>query len=96
MSFWPTVGLSTNGQSGPVDPGENKKDFNLFSSARNKRLLLFSDIIFLVCRLNFVCSNFLFLIADFDAQNLNKTRIPVYFTHTPAGKMKRNMKYHYE
>jgi len=42
-------------------------------------------------KLKFICSNFLFFIADFDAKNLNSTRIPVYFTHTPAGTSVQNM-----
>jgi pimeloyl-ACP methyl ester carboxylesterase len=37
------------------------------------------------------CENFLFLICGFDATNLNKTRLTVYMTHTPAGTSVQNM-----
>merc|ERR1719259_1048446 len=42
-------------------------------------------------RLKFLCSNFLFLITGFEQDNLNQTRVPVYFTHTPAGTSVQNM-----
>jgi len=41
--------------------------------------------------LKFICTNSLFLMAGFDINNLNVTRIPVYFTHTPAGTSVRNL-----
>lgn len=37
------------------------------------------------------CSNFLFIIDGFDKANLNKTRLPIYLGHTPAGTSVRNM-----
>ena len=41
-----------------------------------------------------ICSTILFLIAGYDKKDLNMTRIPVYFTHTPAGTSVKNM-YHF-
>ena len=38
-----------------------------------------------------MCSNILFLMAGYDKRNLNETRIPVYFSHTPAGTSVKNM-----
>lgn len=38
-----------------------------------------------------LCDNILFLIAGFDKSNLNATRTPVYYTHTPAGTSVQNM-----
>ncbi|XP_062510288.1 gastric triacylglycerol lipase-like isoform X2 [Corticium candelabrum] len=36
-------------------------------------------------KLEVTCGNIVFLIAGFDEANLNKSRIPVYLSHTPAG-----------
>ncbi|XP_054153917.1 lipase member J-like [Oppia nitens] len=36
-------------------------------------------------RLRFICSNILFLMSGFDENQLNMTRLGVYFTHTPSG-----------
>lgn len=41
-----------------------------------------------------MCSTILFLIAGYDKKDLNSTRIPVYFSHTPAGTSVKNM-YHF-
>jgi len=38
-----------------------------------------------------LCDNVLFLIAGFDKKNLNATRTPVYYSHTPAGTSVQNM-----
>ena len=38
-----------------------------------------------------MCDNVLFLIAGFDKSNLNATRTPVYYSHTPAGTSVQNM-----
>jgi len=38
-----------------------------------------------------LCGNFLFLIAGSDSRNMNATRTPIYFTHTPAGTSVKNM-----
>lgn len=38
-----------------------------------------------------ICSNLLFLVAGFDVPQLNMTRLPVYFSHTPAGTSAWNM-----
>ena len=40
------------------------------------------------------CDNILFLISGYDISNLNKTRVPVYFSHTPAGTSVQNI-FHY-
>lgn len=37
------------------------------------------------------CDNILFLLSGYDISNLNKTRVPVYFTHTPAGTSVQNI-----
>ena len=37
------------------------------------------------------CDNILFLLSGYDISNLNKTRVPVYFTHTPAGTSVQNV-----
>ncbi|XP_068748610.1 gastric triacylglycerol lipase-like [Montipora capricornis] len=37
------------------------------------------------------CSDILFVIAGFDKKQLNETRLPVYFSHTPAGTSVRDM-----
>ena len=37
------------------------------------------------------CDNLLFLLSGYDISNLNKTRVPVYFTHTPAGTSVQNI-----
>jgi len=42
-------------------------------------------------RLSDLCSNFMFLIMGFEPENLNTTRIPIYFKHTPAGTSLQNM-----
>jgi len=47
-----------------------------------------------VCRpedLDTLCSDIIFIIDGFDKKNLNKTRVPVYLSHTPAGTSVRNM-----
>ncbi|CAG2161896.1 unnamed protein product [Oppiella nova] len=36
-------------------------------------------------KMRIICSNILFLLSGFDEQQLNMTRLGVYFTHTPAG-----------
>jgi len=36
-------------------------------------------------KLDFICMNLLFLATGFDAEQMNKTRLQVYFEHTPAG-----------
>ncbi|OWF52686.1 gastric triacylglycerol lipase-like [Mizuhopecten yessoensis] len=38
-----------------------------------------------------VCSDILFLCAGYDIHNLNKTRLPVYISHTPAGTSMQDM-----
>lgn len=38
-----------------------------------------------------MCDNVLFLLAGYDRTNLNKTRTPVYLSHTPAGTSVKNM-----
>ncbi|XP_012566664.2 gastric triacylglycerol lipase isoform X1 [Hydra vulgaris] len=38
-----------------------------------------------------VCSNVAFLISGFDVSNLNKTRLPVYMSHLPAGTSSKDM-----
>lgn len=38
-----------------------------------------------------VCENFVFLICGFDNHRMNITRLPVYFSHTPAGTSVQNM-----
>ncbi|XP_065062854.1 lysosomal acid lipase/cholesteryl ester hydrolase-like [Rhopilema esculentum] len=38
-----------------------------------------------------VCDNILFLLSGYDISNLNKTRVPVYFSHTPAGTSVQNI-----
>ncbi|XP_031565908.1 gastric triacylglycerol lipase-like [Actinia tenebrosa] len=40
------------------------------------------------------CSDVIFLLDGFDEKQLNKTRLPVYIAHTPAGTSVKNM-YHY-
>ncbi|XP_065314889.1 lysosomal acid lipase/cholesteryl ester hydrolase-like isoform X2 [Gordionus sp. m RMFG-2023] len=42
-------------------------------------------------RFEVMCSNILFLICGPDITNLNKSRIPVYFAHYPAGTSVQNM-----
>ena len=37
------------------------------------------------------CDNILFLMSGYDISNLNKSRVPVYFTHTPAGTSVQNI-----
>ncbi|XP_035663170.1 gastric triacylglycerol lipase-like [Branchiostoma floridae] len=37
------------------------------------------------------CENMLFLLVGFDPVQLNETRLPVYFSHTPAGTSTKNM-----
>lgn len=37
------------------------------------------------------CSDIIFIICGFDKKQLNETRLPVYYTHTPAGTSVRNM-----
>ena len=37
------------------------------------------------------CSDLLFVIAGYDPQQLNSTRLPVYISHTPAGTSVQNM-----
>jgi len=37
------------------------------------------------------CASFLFLVTGFDFQSFNYTRLPVYFTHTPAGTSVKNI-----
>ena len=38
-----------------------------------------------------VCADVIFLLAGFDTSNLNKTRLPVYVSHTPAGTSVKDM-----
>lgn len=38
-----------------------------------------------------VCVDLLFLLCGFDYDGLNQTRLPVYYTHTPAGTSVKNM-----
>lgn len=37
------------------------------------------------------CSDIIFIICGFDKKQLNETRLPIYYTHTPAGTSVRNM-----
>lgn len=37
------------------------------------------------------CSDIIFVICGFDKKQLNETRLPIYYTHTPAGTSVRNM-----
>ncbi|VDD74551.1 unnamed protein product [Mesocestoides corti] len=39
----------------------------------------------------FVCKNIIFLLAGYNAKNLNTTRLPVYVSHTPAGTSVQNI-----
>jgi len=38
-----------------------------------------------------LCASFIFLITGFDFPSFNTTRVPVYFTHTPAGTSVKNL-----
>ncbi|XP_077999941.1 gastric triacylglycerol lipase-like [Glandiceps talaboti] len=37
------------------------------------------------------CENFIFILCGWDAKQLNQSRLPVYFTHTPAGTSVQNI-----
>ncbi|XP_073257563.1 lysosomal acid lipase/cholesteryl ester hydrolase-like isoform X1 [Porites lutea] len=37
------------------------------------------------------CSDIIFIICGFDKKQLNETRLPIYYTHTPAGTSVRNI-----
>jgi len=54
---------------------------------------LIREIATLVCPIDdeITCSNILFLICGWDSKNLNSTRMPVYFSHTPAGTSVKNV-----
>lgn len=41
-----------------------------------------------------MCSTIMFLLAGYDKTDLNSTRIPIYYSHTPAGTSVKNM-YHF-
>jgi len=45
-------------------------------------------------RLSVLCSNFMFLVMGAEHENLNITRIPVYFNHAPAGTSLQNMNHY--
>ncbi|XP_050390148.2 lysosomal acid lipase/cholesteryl ester hydrolase [Patella vulgata] len=38
-----------------------------------------------------ICENFLFIVDGFDIKNMNKSRVPVYLAHNPAGTSAKNM-----
>ncbi|XP_046584376.1 lysosomal acid lipase/cholesteryl ester hydrolase-like [Haliotis rubra] len=57
----------------------------------NEILQLLADTVCVDDYTRFLCSNVLFLIAGYDVSNLNKTRLPVYISHTPAGTSVQDM-----
>lgn len=74
---------------------ETKFLFNLFGVNEflpNNEILRF--IASTVCRgiiFRYLCEDFVFLISGFDHQQMNASRLPVYFSHTPAGTSVQNM-----
>lgn len=40
---------------------------------------------------DYICENIIFLICGFDRNNINETRIPVYYAHTPAATSVQNL-----
>ena len=42
-------------------------------------------------RTRIFCTDLLFVLAGYDPQQLNSTRLPVYISHTPAGTSVQNM-----
>ncbi|CAI9736947.1 gastric triacylglycerol lipase-like [Octopus vulgaris] len=74
---------------------DDKVLFNIFG--RKSFLpenLIISTVAKTVCRarrLNFLCKEAIRIVANFDNQYMNSSRIPVYLTHSPAGTSTQNM-----
>ncbi|KAL5010053.1 hypothetical protein ScPMuIL_012358 [Solemya velum] len=57
----------------------------------NALLKFLAETVCKVPETRFVCYDILFLICGYDLSNLNKTRLPVYISHSPAGTSMRDL-----
>ncbi|KAK0418646.1 hypothetical protein QR680_013687 [Steinernema hermaphroditum] len=62
-----------------------------FIAVKSSFMRIASNIVCFATPGNELCSNLIFLIAGPDSNQLNRTRIPVYFSHAPAGTSTQNI-----